>query len=90
MWLYLIEAVTSHVLINRKRRNELAKVFSTTSAGLVYVTTFPDRSTMVKYLKEISWESEVWIADTPEHMIHFNGNRFLGPHEPKDDPGIES
>ena len=89
-WLYLIEAVTSHGPINRKRRNELAKVFSTTSAGLVYVTTFPNRSMMVKYLKEISWESEVWIADTPEHMIHFNGNRFLGPHEPKDDPGIES
>ncbi|MHB1708752.1 MAG: BsuBI/PstI family type II restriction endonuclease [Thermoplasmataceae archaeon] len=80
-WLYLIEAVTSHGPINRKRRNELAKVFEKSTAGLVYVTAFPDRGTMVRYLKEISWESEVWIADTPEHMIHFNGERFLGPYE---------
>ena len=89
MWLYLIEAVTSHGPINKKRRNELAIVFSNTSAGLVYVTAFPNRSTMVKYLREISWESEVWIADTPEHMVHFNGDRFLGPHEPKNDQRTE-
>ena len=89
MWLYLIEAVTSHGPINKKRRNELAIVFSNTSAGLVYVTAFPNRSTMVKYLREISWESEVWIADTPEHMVHFNGDRFLGPHEPKNDQRAE-
>ena len=79
-WLYLIEAVTSHGPINKKRRNELAEVFSSSIAGLVYVTTFPNRSIMVKYLKEISWESEVWIAETPDHMIHFNGYRFLGPY----------
>lgn len=77
----MIEAVTSHGPINKKRRNELTKVFSSSNAGLVYVTAFPDRGTSVKYLKEISWKSEVWIAETPEHMIHFNGERFLGPYE---------
>lgn len=80
-WLYLIEAVTSHGPMNKKRINELSEVFSASTAGLIYVTAFPDRSTMVKYLREISWESEVWLADTPDHMIHFNGDRFQGPYE---------
>lgn len=80
-WLLLIEAVTSHGPINKKRKNELMKIFSNSHAGLVYVTAFPDRSIMVRYLREISWESEVWLADTPDHMIHFNGDRFRGPYE---------
>ncbi|MGL5794443.1 MAG: BsuBI/PstI family type II restriction endonuclease, partial [Waterburya sp.] len=46
-----------------------------------YVTAFPDRKTMAKYLADISWETEVWTADAPTHMIHFNGDRFLSPHE---------
>jgi adenine-specific DNA-methyltransferase len=49
--------------------------------GLVFVTAFPSRKGMTRYLAEISWETEVWIADQPEHMIHFNGERFLGPYE---------
>jgi adenine-specific DNA-methyltransferase len=79
-WLILIEAVTSHGPVDAKRHNELAKLFSTAKPGLVYVTAFPDRSTMSKYLTEIGWETEVWVAEAPTHMIHFNGDRFLGPH----------
>jgi len=80
-WLILIEAVTSHGPVDPKRRSELAGLFKGTSAGIVYVTAFLDRRTMVKYLSDISWETEVWIAESPTHMIHFNGERFLGPHE---------
>jgi len=40
---------------------------------------------MVEYLKDISWETEVWIADAPTHLIHFNGERFLGPYGEKAD-----
>jgi adenine-specific DNA-methyltransferase len=79
-WLLLIEAVTSHGPVNAKRRNELKKLFAGSTAGLVYVTAFADRKAMVKYLSEISWETEVWIAETPSHMIHFDGERFLGPY----------
>jgi hypothetical protein len=79
-WLILVEAVTSHGPVDAKRHNELAKLFSTAKPGLVYVTAFPDRSTMSKYLTEIGWETEVWVAEAPTHMIHFNGDRFLGPH----------
>ncbi|MBS1775349.1 MAG: hypothetical protein JSS64_03610, partial [Bacteroidetes bacterium] len=23
---------------------------------------------------------EVWIADNPDHLIHFNGHKFLGAY----------
>jgi adenine-specific DNA-methyltransferase len=77
-WLLLIEAVTSHGPVNAKRRAELAKLFAGSKAGLVYVTTFLTRKAMLKYLVDISWETEVWVAESPGHMIHFDGERFLG------------
>ncbi len=80
-WLVLIEAVTSHGPVNPKRRQELKVLFSGSMAGLVFVTAFLDRKAMVKYLNDISWETEVWIAESPTHLIHFNGERFLGPYE---------
>lgn len=80
-WLLLIESVTSHGPVESKRQIELARLFKTCTAGLVYVSAFPDRKTFLKYLDVIAWESEVWIADAPSHMIHFNGSRFLGPYE---------
>jgi hypothetical protein len=79
-WLLLIESCTSHGPVNSKRQIELAKLFEGCSAGLVYVSAFPDRKTFLKYLAVIAWESEVWIADAPTHMVHFNGSRFLGPY----------
>lgn len=79
-WLILAEAVTSHGPVDGKRHDELKKLFAKCKAGLVFVTAFPDRSTMVKYLRHIAWETEVWVADAPSHLIHFNGERFLGPY----------
>jgi len=78
-WLVLIEAVTSHGPINPKRLTELRALFSGSAAGLVFVTAFLDRRGLLKHLSEIAWETEVWVADAPDHMIHFNGERFLGP-----------
>ncbi len=79
-WLLLVECVTSHGPVDGKRHAELANLFAKSTAGLVYVTAFPDRSTMGRYLGEIAWETEVWVADAPSHLIHFNGIRFLGPY----------
>lgn len=59
---------------------ELSRLFAESEAGLVFVTAFPDKATYKKYAADIAWETEVWIADAPEHMIHFNGSRFLGPY----------
>ena len=78
-WLLLIESVTSHGPVDGKRYQELATIFSEVTAHLVYVTAFPDRKTMTKYLADIAWETEVWVADAPTHMIHFDGDKFLRP-----------
>ena len=72
--------MTSHGPVDGKRHGELANLFSTAKAGLVYVTAFPNRQVMAKYLNDLAWETEVWVADAPSHMIHFNGSRFLGPY----------
>ena len=80
-WLVLIESVTSHGPIDGKRYSELNDLFSQSTAGLVLVSVFPNRVTMNKFLTHISWETEVWVADSPTHMIHFNGDKFLGPHQ---------
>lgn len=80
-WLLLVESVTSHGPVDGKRHAELAKLFAGSKAGLVYVTAFPNRAIMGRYLGEIAWETEVWVADAPSHLIHFNGSRFLGPYE---------
>nr|VFJ66300.1 MAG: BsuBI/PstI restriction endonuclease C-terminus [Candidatus Kentron sp. FM]VFJ70684.1 MAG: BsuBI/PstI restriction endonuclease C-terminus [Candidatus Kentron sp. FM]VFK14384.1 MAG: BsuBI/PstI restriction endonuclease C-terminus [Candidatus Kentron sp. FM] len=79
-WLLLVEAVASHGPVDGKRHAELTELFSESSAGLVYVTAFPNRDVMSRYLGDIAWETEVWVADAPSHLIHFNGERFLGPY----------
>ena len=80
-WLLLVESVTSHGPVDGKRHAELGRLFAGSSAGLVYVTAFPSRALMTRYLSEIAWETEVWVADAPSHLIHFNGSRFLGPYD---------
>lgn len=78
-WLFLIEAVTSHSPVNRKRRDELESMLAMCPAQRIYVTAIPERADFDKYLDDIAWETEVWFADTPDHMVHFNGRR---PPEP--------
>ncbi len=79
-WLILIESVTSHGPVDGKRHAELSRLFQDSKAGIVYVTAFPNRTIMGRYLTEIAWETEVWAAETPSHLIHFNGERFWGPY----------
>lgn len=78
-WLFLIEAVTSHGPVSPKRVVELEEFLKDCKAGKIYVTAFPDFAEFKKHSNNIAWETEVWLADVPEHMIHFNGDRFMGP-----------
>lgn len=80
-WLLLVEAVTSHGPVDGKRHAELARLFAGAHAGLVYVTAFPNRTVMARHVGEIAWETEVWVADAPSHLVHFDGERFLGPYQ---------
>lgn len=80
-WIFLVEAVTSHGPVSPKRYKELEVTFGKCRAERVYVTAFADSATFRKYIADIAWETEVWLADSPDHMIHFNGEKFLGPHK---------
>jgi adenine-specific DNA-methyltransferase len=79
-WLVLIEAVTSHGPVDPKRKSELETLFRHSTAPLVLVTTFLNRAAMIGDLPKIAWETEVWCASDPTHLIHFNGERYLGPY----------
>lgn len=80
-WLFLIEAVTSHGPMSPKRIHELEQMLINCKLGKVYVTAFPDFTEFRKHTSQIAWETEVWITEIPDHMIHFNGDKFLGPRE---------
>jgi adenine-specific DNA-methyltransferase len=79
-WLVLLEAASSHGPVDATRHGELKTLFAAKAQSLVFVSCFPSRAKMRKDLAKIAWETEVWCADNKTHLIHFNGERFLGPH----------
>jgi len=80
-WLYLIEAVHSANPITELRKRALERVTATCTAEIVFVTAFLTRQSFRRFAREVAWETEVWIAESPDHLIHFNGDKFLGPHK---------
>ena len=78
-WLYFIESVTSVGPMDPKRIIEISDMTRNVEAGKIFVTAFLDFSTYKKFSESLAWETEVWIADMPDHMIHLNGDKFLGP-----------
>ncbi len=80
-WLYFIEAVTSVGPMEPKRIKEIEEMTQDVKAGKIYITAFLDFKTFKKFSESLAWETEVWIADMPDHMIHLNGDKFLGPRK---------
>jgi BsuBI/PstI restriction endonuclease domain len=80
-WLYLVEVVTSHGPISHKRKPELEQLLQYCKSGLIFVTAFLDGKELRRHATEIAWETEVSIAEMPEHMLHYNGDRFMGPRD---------
>ena len=78
-WIFLVEAVTSHGPVSPSRRIALEDMLSGCDAGAVYVTAFPDFAEFRKHMGNVAWETEVWLCDAPDHLIHYDGERFLGP-----------
>jgi len=79
-WIFLIEAVHSANPISEMRKRTLEQLTAACTADIIYVSTFLTRLAFRKFAREIAWETEVWIAESPHHMVHFNGDKFLGPH----------
>jgi len=80
-WLYFIEAVTTVGPMDYKRIKELDLLTANINAGKIYITAFPDFKTFKRFSEVLAWETEVWIADMPEHMIHFDGDKLLEPRK---------
>lgn len=83
-WLFFIECVTSVGPMDSKRMLELASLTTHVSSGKIFITAFPDFKTFKQFSEQLAWETEVWIAEMPDHMIHLDGDRFLGPHSSKE------
>lgn len=78
-WIYFIEAVTSVGPMDPKRIEEIKLMTQNVTAGKIFVTAFWDFKTYKKFVDSLAWDTEVWLAEMPEHMIHMNGDRFMGP-----------
>ena len=78
-WIYFVESVTSVGPMDPKRILEITEMTKDVTAGKIFVTAFLDFKTYKKFAEELAWETEIWIAEMPEHMIHLNGDRFMGP-----------
>lgn len=79
-WLYLIEAVHSSGPMSEIRVLELKKLLKDCKAELIFVTAFLTKLEFKKWMLDIAWETEAWIADRPDHLVHFNGHKFLGAY----------
>ena len=64
-----------------KRILELEALTINVTAGKIYVTAFLDFKTYKKFSESLAWETEVWLAEMPDHMIHLNGDKFMGPRK---------
>ncbi|MBR1793593.1 MAG: restriction endonuclease [Bacteroidales bacterium] len=80
-WVYFIEAVTSVGPMDAKRIQEISSMTGRVASGKIFVTAFPDFKTYKKFSEQLAWDTEVWIAEMPDHMIHMNGDKFLGPRK---------
>ncbi len=78
-WIYFVESVTSVGPMDSKRILEITEMTKNVTAGKIFVTAFLDFKTYKRFSETLAWETEVWIAEMPEHMIHLNGDKFLGP-----------
>ncbi len=82
-WVIFIEAVTSVGPMSCKRVGQIESMSMKCDKKKIYVTAFPDFKTFKKFADQLSWETEVWISEIPDHMIHLNGDKFLSAHSNK-------
>lgn len=80
-WIYFIESVTSVGPMDPKRIIEISEMTKNVIAGKIFVTAFQNFAVFKKFSDSLAWETEVWISEMPDHMIHLNGDRFMGPRK---------
>lgn len=81
--LYLIEAYHSTGEWSEIRLKTIKEKLrqSNCTVNVVYFTAFENKEVFKSKAKDIAWETEVWISDVPDHLVHFNGFKFLEIHK---------
>lgn len=79
-WVFLIEAVHSSGPVTELRVIELLRQLEQCKSELVFVTALLTRDEFGKWSRQIAWETDVWFADEPDHIVHWNGHKFQGPY----------
>ena len=79
-WLFLMDAASPRRHMTQDRQAALRAQFKSSSRHLVLFSAFSDSESYGRCAESIDFGTHVWIADAPDHMIHFNGERFLGPY----------
>jgi hypothetical protein len=77
-WLFLIEAFYTTGIISEIKFKEFKRNLTNCQAEIIFVTAFLTKEEFRKQMLDIAWETEVWTADNPDHLVHFNGHKFLG------------
>ena len=80
-WIYFIESVTSVGPMDPKRILEIKEMTKEVASGKIFITAFLDFKTYKRFASNLAWDTEVWLAELPEHMIHLNGDKFMGPRD---------
>ncbi len=75
--LYLFEAVTSHGPMTPKRVIELEEMLKDCKIKKIFVTAFPSFAEFRKHITDIAWDTDVWVMEVPDHIIHYNGRSNL-------------
>lgn len=79
-WLFLVEACNSEGVFDERRRSRLADLLGPRFPNMIFITCFNSRNEMKQWLPQLAWETEVWVADDPDHMIHLDGAKYLSPY----------
>ena len=77
--LYLIESVTTGGVIDEVRLKELQALTKNVDKQQVFVTAFPNSQSFKDNMDRLAWDTVAWMADAPEHMIHFEKHGTLEP-----------
>lgn len=78
-WLYLIQSVVNSDVIDEIRFEELKTLTRSVDKQKVFITAFPNSQSFKDNMDRLAWDTVAWIADTPEHMIHFEKHGTLEP-----------
>ena len=74
-----IEAYYSGGAFTIDRVNEIKRACQCKDVmEVVFITGFQDTKKMLRAFNYVAWDTEMWSADEPTHLVHKNGDKFIG------------